>query len=262
MIMAPRRLSFRAFISFALLVGGLVAATAGIVLFLAPSGRVANLTDWHLLGLSRPDWQAIRTIFALVFLLGAAIHVYLNWRPLRSYLWDRSPSESSRPWEMVASVALLALVFVFTLRGAAPFSSIVAFGERVSASWPGPDQPSQASLPLESAPDSRAGTDSPPEAFPVTRTESVLTEDRVPGTGTGTGGGTGDGARPGAGSGEGLGRLTLEEFCRQEGIVLSEAANRLAAAGIRAEGGDRLRTLAADAGLQPNEVADLARGRG
>ena len=270
--MTHPRFNLKAFISFTLLVGGVVVAAAGVVLYLAPSGRVANLTDWRFLGLSRPDWQAIRTIFALVFLIAAPIHLYLNWRVFWSYLRDRAPTSVSRRWELAASVVVVTLIFVFTLRGAAPFSAVIAFGERVSASWPVPDHLAEApqvgaQVSSESSPETRALSDGPLAAQPITDpavergvVDTAATDTPTPGTGTGTGGGTGTGASPGAGTGDGVGRMTLEEFCTQEGIPLAEAISRLEAAGIKARGNDRLRTLAVGAGRQPNEVADLVRG--
>jgi hypothetical protein len=226
------RFSIRAFVSFALLVGGIIVATAGVILFVAPTGRVANLTDWRLLGLTRPEWQAIRTIFALLFIVLAPIHVYVNWRTFWGYLRRRSPVRTPRRIELAAAMVVMAVAFTLTLQGAQPFAGVIAFGERMSASWPVPEaQP------------------------PVSQTETL-----TPGTGTGTGGGSGSGAQPGAGTGEGLGRLTLAAFCDQEGIPLTDAVRRLEAAGITGQGNDRLRILAAAVGRQPNEVADIARG--
>ncbi len=270
--MSHPRFNLRAFTSFTLLVGGVVVAAAGVVLYVAPSGRVANLIDWQFLGLSRPDWQAIRTIFALLFLIAAPIHLYLNWRVFWSYLRDRAPTSVSRRWELAASVVLVTLIFVFTLRGATPFSAVIAFGERVSASWPVPEHVAEASqagaqVSSGSSRETRAPSDSPLAAQPATdsavetgEVDTTATDRPTPGTGTGTGGGTGTGASPGAGTGDGFGRMTLEEFCKQEGIPLTEAISRLEAAGITARGSDRLRTLAVGAGRQPNEVADLVRG--
>ncbi len=273
--MTEQRFSFKAFISFALLVGGIIVATAGVVLYVAPPGRVANMIDWRFLGLSRTEWGAIRTIFALFFIVAAPIHLYFNWGVFKTYLSQRAAARKARRWELGSAVVMVALVFGLTLQGARPFSSIIRFGERVSASWTVPDNVPQPAQPTdrqpataaaepgaERAPDQTGATDETPATDQARATDQAPATDqpRTAGTGTGTGGGTGSGATPQSGTGEGLGRLTLEAFCQREGITLVDATARLEAAGITASPNDLLRSLAASAGKVPNELAAIARG--
>lgn len=255
--MTEQRFSFKAFISFALLVGGIIVATAGVVLYVAPPGRVANMIDWRFLGLSRTEWGAIRTIFALFFIVAAPIHLYFNWGVFKTYLSQRAAARKARRWELGSAVVMVALVFGLTLQGARPFSSIIRFGERVSASWTVPDNVPQPAQPTDRQPATAAAE---PGAERAPDQTGATDEPRTAGTGTGTGGGTGSGATPQSGTGEGLGRLTLEAFCQREGITLVDATARLEAAGITASPNDLLRSLAASAGKVPNELAAIARG--
>lgn len=246
--MSEQRFSFKAFISFALLVGGVLVATAGVVLYIAPPGRVANMIDWRFMGLGRTEWRAIRTIFALFFIIAGSIHLYFNWGTFKSYLSRRGASQRARHWELGSAVMLVVLLVVLTVRETRPFSSIVHLGDRVSAAW--------------SVPASQASP-AQPASRELTTVIAEPGEERAPdelrGTGSGTGGGTGSGATPGSGTGEGLGRLTLQAFCEREGIPLSEAIARLEAAGISAGASDLLRSVAANAGSAPNELAAIVR---
>lgn len=229
------RFSFKAFTSFALVAGGVVIATAGIVLFIAPPGRVANLTDWQLLGLDRAGWGAVRTTFALFFIIAAALHIYFNWAVFKAYLNRRSSTTRSRWWELGSSLIFVALLVVLTLRGAPPFSNVAALGERARASWPVPDE-----LPRMSA---QGASD--PATAPATQTLEPA------GTGPRT-----------SGSGAGMGQLTLAALCQQEGVALSDAIARLEAIGVTASGNDRLQILAARADRVPSEMASVVRGYG
>jgi hypothetical protein len=130
-----RRFHFRAFISFFVLVSALVITVGGVMLYVSPPGRIANWTDWRILGLTKTQWQEIHTIFALLFVVTAGIHTYLNWRVLLSYLRDRVRGGMRRGRELAAAGLAAVVVFGMTLRDAPPFSSVLAFGERLSYSW-------------------------------------------------------------------------------------------------------------------------------
>jgi hypothetical protein len=51
---------------------------------------VAYWSDWHLLGLSKTQWGDLHVNFGLLFVLFGLIHVYYNWKPLVSYLKNKS----------------------------------------------------------------------------------------------------------------------------------------------------------------------------
>lgn len=62
----------------------------GIVLFVVPQGRVAYWAEWKLLGLDKVQWGHLHVTMGLLMLLGGLLHIYFNWRPIVSYLKDRS----------------------------------------------------------------------------------------------------------------------------------------------------------------------------
>ena len=86
------RFSWRAFTSILLVWSGLVMAVSGIVLYIAPTGRVAHAAVWTLMGLDKEGWGAVHTILSFIFTIFAILHIVLNWKPLISYLKDRMPN--------------------------------------------------------------------------------------------------------------------------------------------------------------------------
>jgi len=48
--------NWRGFTSLLLAAGFLILAGSGLVLYASPRGRVANWTDWEVLGLTKHEW--------------------------------------------------------------------------------------------------------------------------------------------------------------------------------------------------------------
>ncbi len=70
----------------------------GIVLYIVPQGRVAYWADWRLLGLSKTQWGEIHVAMGLLMLLAGVLHIVYNWKPITTYLKDRSRAgRCSRP---------------------------------------------------------------------------------------------------------------------------------------------------------------------
>jgi len=77
---APARFHWRAFVTLYVTLSFVLLAASGIVLYVAPPGRVANWSRWTLGALDRHGWQAVHTVFALLFVLAGAFHLWFNWR--------------------------------------------------------------------------------------------------------------------------------------------------------------------------------------
>ncbi len=82
----PARFHWRAFVTLFVILSYVLLATSGIVLYVAPPGRVAHWSLWTLARLDKEAWQAVHTVFAFLFVLAGAFHLYLNWRIFWSYL--------------------------------------------------------------------------------------------------------------------------------------------------------------------------------
>ena len=51
-----RTWKWRSMVSLYLLIAGIALFISGVVLYIAPSGRVANFMDWHFVGLDKGQW--------------------------------------------------------------------------------------------------------------------------------------------------------------------------------------------------------------
>lgn len=131
--------SWRAFISLGLFAAFLMLFVSGIILYLSPPGRVANWTNWQILGLSKHDWQNQHTIFSLAFAILSILHLFsINWKAFWSYVVAKTHAGLGRPLEF-SSIILLALLFgIGTHLKVQPFSAVIDFGESLSASWEEP----------------------------------------------------------------------------------------------------------------------------
>ena len=70
----------RSFISFLLTWSFAILIVSGIVLYIAPHGRVAHWVNWRLLGLTKDNWAAIHTIIGYLFMIVAVVHFVFNYR--------------------------------------------------------------------------------------------------------------------------------------------------------------------------------------
>jgi len=114
----------------------LVMLLSGIVLFISPPGRVANWTDWNLLGLTKTGWQNQHTIFGFAFIILSIFHLFIiNWKTFLSYIRSKASRGLNSPAELAASLVLFAVLAVGTFWHLPPFEQIIALGDRLSESW-------------------------------------------------------------------------------------------------------------------------------
>jgi hypothetical protein len=270
------RFQWRAFTSVLLALGFVILAISGTVLFLSPPGRVANWTNWTILGLRKSDWSALHVWFSATFLAMTAVHLLLNWRPMLGYFRDRVSRRLSgrREWALAGVVCVG--VFVGIRAEVPPFSSLLAWNEKIKESW---DRPAQrAPLPhaelltlralaeqarldattavgrLQAAGITPISLDATVQSIASARNisaqqvYSILTAQPVaeePTMGAPTGGGTG--------------WKTLRQFCTDEGIDYEKARGRLSARGITPDEAATLRELAAKHGQKPYDLVALIR---
>jgi len=113
----------------------LIMSYTGVVLFIAPHGRVARWLDWHFLGLDKTQYQELHTTSMITFLVFGLLHIYYNWKPIISYLKDQNHKISFTKKEFLIAF-LLNIVFVIgTIYLTPPFKSFLDFGENIKESW-------------------------------------------------------------------------------------------------------------------------------
>ncbi len=55
----------------------IVMTYTGIMLFIAPPGRVANWANWKLFALSKEDYAQIHSTFMVLFIVMTLLHIFL-----------------------------------------------------------------------------------------------------------------------------------------------------------------------------------------
>jgi hypothetical protein len=270
------RFQWRAFISVLVTLGFMMLALSGVVLFLAPPGRVANWTNWTMLGLRKSDWGGLHIWFGTLFLALTAFHVFFNWRTLVSYFRNRVTRTLGFRKEWAVAAAVCTLIFAGTRAGVVPFSSLIAWNENLKESW---DRPAErapiphAELLTLAALAEKGGVDlAVASSRLAARGVSGFSADTIVQTIADQAklsareiydiilaGQTGATAHADGRLGGGPGWKTLAQLCSDEGIALEAAHARLAAKGIRFDDTQTLREIAANNEEKPYALVELIR---
>jgi len=127
--------TLRRFISLCISFSFLEMSYTGIILFIAPKGRVANWTNWELFGLDKTQYTHLHVTFMVLFLLGMFFHIYLNWSCLLHYLKNKTCQFSLLTKEFLFALVLNLIFLIGTLYYWTPFEQFLDFQENVKASW-------------------------------------------------------------------------------------------------------------------------------
>lgn len=270
---APARFRWRAFVTLYVTLSFVLLAASGIVLYVAPPGRVANWSRWTLGGLDRHGWQGVHTVFALLFVLAGAFHLWFNWRTFWFHLRSKLAEGLLARRELALATAAVVAVAGLTLADLPPFGSILDLGDRAKESWSTgggePPVPHAELLTLERL----AAT----TQIPLDRVLANLDAAGVKGAEAGVtvaalasaNGLTPQdvwaklkgGERPKEiPAGGGYGSKTVGEVCAQLGVPLEEGLARLRAKGMEASGGTPMKELAGRHGKRPHDLVEVLAG--
>ena len=127
--------SLRRFTSLCIGFSFLIMSYTGIILFLSPKGRVANWTNWQILGLDKTQYANLHVTFMVLFLVGMLFHIYLNWNALINYFKNRSREFSLFTKEFLLAFGFNLLFLLGTLYYWVPFEQFLDFQNDIKASW-------------------------------------------------------------------------------------------------------------------------------
>ena len=262
---------FRPFISLLTAFSFVVLIVTGAILYITPPGRVANWTNWTILGLSKHQWGAVHICFGVVFLIVSILHIWLNIKPLMSYFVRKAKDASKLRTEWIFALAICGLVFWGALKPFVPLRSLLFLNDRIKTCWEKPQQ--QAPIPhaetltieelakkgdieldtilqnlkavgIEATPSDIFGTIadqqnlSPNELF-----EIATGQQTEPATG-GHGGG-------------GFGQKTLQQACEEIGVEPEKAIEALKTAGVEATADMRIREMADQGNMHPSQIRQI-----
>lgn len=114
----------RGWIVFVIALSSAVLLTSGIVLFIAPSGRIASATQWALIWLNKDAWVNLHNVFAVLFVAGVIWHLIFNWKPLRNYVVSRATHHLNLTREMLAAVVVLLVLVAVVAQNLPPVDAL------------------------------------------------------------------------------------------------------------------------------------------
>lgn len=134
--MMKKKFYWRSYVSFSLVLSFLVITISGIVLYLAPPGRVARWTAWVMMGFTRGQWEDLHTLFSYLFIIFGFFHLLMfNWKLFFSYIRSRVSKGLNRKRELILAAATFGIILVFTLAKLPPVYSVMDLGSRISSGW-------------------------------------------------------------------------------------------------------------------------------
>jgi len=281
--------NYRAFVSVLAGFTFLVMAVTGLVMFFAPSCRIARDTSWTVWGHSKDQWTGVHVWFSLAFVIASAFHIYLNWACLTSYFKNKLRQGLALRTEWIVALVICGVIGLGTLYGVAPFSSLTAWKETFKHSevgagaggqgWRGGRASVQQGQSYFGSPAGSTGGPSSDPGCQESQTgscetagkscsaESACDTSRQPQNlmqPSRQGGSCEEGAAQApvaAGGSFGIGQKTLGQFCADEGIELSWAISRLQSKGLTVRQTMTMREIADGAGVHPRELRSLLQTR-
>ena len=272
-----KKFSWRGWTTFVVTISFIVDTISGVILYIAPPGRIAHWTNWTVWGLDKEEWGAIHTIFGYVLLIIVGIHLYYNWKIFWNFIWSKVRKVLNLKWELITATVLCLFLFLGTLWNIPPFSSTMDLGEHFKQSW----EEAKVEIPIahaellslqefaekikvpvdqilhalksrgykvknvqqilgDVAKENRTSLD---KLYEVIKSEGV--KPAVPGTIEGTG----------------MGRKTPNAICSEKGLSLDDVLARLKQKGIKANPNDKLKDVASKLGKTPMEIFTIIEGK-
>lgn len=128
-------MSLKKIISLTMLLSMIIMTYTGIILFIAPPGRVANWSNWELFFMSKEEFANLHTTFMFLFVVATIFHVYYNFKPMLSYMKNKAKELVVFTNEMIVAFIITVIFIVGTLVSFPPFSSFLKMGDTLKNSW-------------------------------------------------------------------------------------------------------------------------------
>jgi len=272
-----KRFNWRGWTAFVVTISFVVDTISGIILYVAPPGRIAHWTNWTIWGLNKEEWGAIHTIFGYLLLIIVGVHLYYNWKIFMNFIWSKIRKALNLRWELITAILLCLFVFLGTLWNVPPFSTTMNVGESFKESWAESkaetpiahgellslqDFATRIQVPVDQLLDSLKS-----KGYKVRDTQQTLGEIAQQNNTSPDklyeamkSGGVKP-TVPKTIEGSGLGRKTLKTISSEQGLSIDEVLSRLKQKGISAQPGDRLKDVANKHEKSPLELLNIITGQ-
>jgi hypothetical protein len=221
-------------------------AVTGLVMFFAPSCRIARDTSWTVWGYDRDQWTAVHVWFSIAFVGASMLHIYLNWAALTTYFQKKLHRRLALRAEWITALVICGVIYAGTVYEVAPFSLLTAWkdtfkrGEGGSGAggqgWRG----GRAGVQYGQNFLGSTGTNAAGRSRELERQAQSPIQSTAP---------------------YGTGQKTLKQFCSDEGIELSWAVSHLRNEGFTAREAMTMREIADGAGVHPRELRTILQAR-
>lgn len=266
---------FRPFVSLLTAFSFVAIIITAAILYITPPGRVANWTNWTILGLSKHQWGAVHICFGVVFLIVSLLHIWLNIKPLMSYFVRKAQTASKLRTEWILALAVCGLVFWGALKPFVPFSSFLDLNDHIKNSWEKPQQkppiPHAETLTIEELAKKSdieldtilqnlkaAGIEATPsDIFGTIAEQQNLSPNGLFEIATGRQTEPDTGGHGKGGGGGGFGQKTLGQACEEIGIESEKAIEALKAIGVNATVDMRIREIADRNNTHPSQIREI-----
>ena len=133
-----KRFDWRGFVSIFLLLDFAIVTLSGIILFIAPIGRVARDIGFEILGLDKEGWELVHDVFGFAMIAAIPFHLYFNWRIFVNYFRKIVQRvRKIRLRETIAAVLLTVFLFLSVVFSFPPSSFVSDLSEAAKYSWEG-----------------------------------------------------------------------------------------------------------------------------
>lgn len=121
--------------SLTMLLAMIVMTYTGVILFIAPAGRIANWANWEILALTKEQYGEIHSTFMVLFIIATILHIYYNFKPITSYMKNKAKEFVVFTKDMLVALFITIVFLAGTLYEVTPFSSFLNLGEGVKDGW-------------------------------------------------------------------------------------------------------------------------------
>jgi hypothetical protein len=259
----------RAFVSVLTAFSFVVMTVTGLVLFFAPSCRIARDTAWIVWGHNKDQWAGVHVWFSIAFVVASLFHTYLNWSALVNYFRTKLKQGLAFRAEWISALVICGVVYAGTVGEMAPFSSLMVWKETFKHGAAGEGQQGQGWRGGRAGGHKVGNHPGPVEGNLASRVQDLSSQDnnyqqRHSGQEQQQVGFCEESQAqvrgPGAAQG-GVGHKTLRQFCNDERIELSWALSRLRIEGFTARETMTMREIADGAGIHPRELRVVLQAR-
>jgi len=272
-----KKFDWKSFISFGLLFSFIIMSITGIVLYIAPPGRVAKWIIWTFVGLEKGEWEAVHTIFSYIFFILGIFHAFtINWKSLVFYFKKKKQAGLNKKKELIAMSIILLFSYFGTIYEIQPFKSVMDLGEYVKESWEekGQEAPMSRTYAMSISELSEMVVDLSPQEIivklkgnsinvinkkqnladlgkennisPYDIYKLIIKDSKVKKQ-------TSSSLK----SGSGFGRKRIDDIAEILNVDVAILINRLKKAGIDAKSGDKIKNIAESSGKRPMGIVDI-----